>query len=190
MNWLQWSASIVESLAWPSSALLIALVFRSQIKDLLSKIRKLSWGDASADFSEELDKLESSGRQLEYNITSEDEEAEPIHDGRFERMLLISPAGAVLDAWKPIQKQLEEISFVRFSQIKQKRHYTPQQAALMLYKEGYITESDFHLINEMRNLRNIAAHSDEISKADALRFRDLARRIRSVLSKVEIAPKP
>jgi hypothetical protein len=62
MDWLQWSSSLVHSLAWPVAAVIIAFIFRDQISGLLSKIRKLSWGDKVVDFAEKLDELEAATR--------------------------------------------------------------------------------------------------------------------------------
>lgn len=45
MDWLTFIASIVGSMAWPASALLIAFLFRSQIKLLLERVSSVSVGD-------------------------------------------------------------------------------------------------------------------------------------------------
>lgn len=59
MGWLEWSAQIVASLAWPVAVVIILCVLRPAIVRLLRQISKLTWGDKAVDFSNGLDRLET-----------------------------------------------------------------------------------------------------------------------------------
>lgn len=97
-DWPAFAASLVTALAWPLSALVIALIFRRPLLALLARLDELSWGDKSARFAQRLDRLES-----------EASPAPPEPDGpeialtgdhaRFLKLLDLSPGAAVLDSW-------------------------------------------------------------------------------------------
>ncbi len=58
IGWFEFIAAMTGALAWPIAVVIVACVFRSQIGSVLGKIRRLTWGDKSADFTEGLDKAE------------------------------------------------------------------------------------------------------------------------------------
>ncbi len=104
MGWLEWSSSIVGSLAWPVAAVIIACLFRSQIAGLLAKLRKFSFGDAEIHFAEVLDNVEAN-----FGQSREPDLREPLKDDRFQQLVEISPSAAILDAWQPIEARLQEL---------------------------------------------------------------------------------
>lgn len=53
MGWFEFISSMTGSLAWPIAAVVIALIFRSQIISLMQRLRELGFGDAKATFSEQ-----------------------------------------------------------------------------------------------------------------------------------------
>ncbi|MBP6876577.1 MAG: hypothetical protein KBC34_01025 [Phenylobacterium sp.] len=71
MDWLQFWASIVGSVAWPIAAASIAWMFKRQISALLDKVRRLSWGDGAIDLSEKLTEVEAVA--LEIPAASDDD---------------------------------------------------------------------------------------------------------------------
>ncbi|RYG88954.1 MAG: hypothetical protein EON58_19630, partial [Alphaproteobacteria bacterium] len=64
MGWLDFFASMTGSLAWPIAALGIALLFRSQIRTLLSRLNEIALGDAKATFAKDLDRAEKQAAAL------------------------------------------------------------------------------------------------------------------------------
>jgi len=173
MNWLQWSASIVASLAWPVAAVAIAFIFRGQIRGLLASIRRLTWGDKSVDFAEKLDRIEEAVR-VEGPSRSKPPNWSPLlGDDRFQALLAISPAAAILDAWGPAEMLIDELTdYIEPAPVRRQRTTAGQLD--LLVKEGTVTPSIAQLIRQLMALRNEAAHGTSITAADAYRFRDLS----------------
>ncbi len=193
MGWLEWSASIIGSVAWPIAIIIVALLFRRQITALLRSIRKLSWGDATVDFSAELDKIE---RKTQDSPEATVVQAEPNSDAevRFNRLLEISPAAAVLDAWLPIETRLRALG----RQYQESSSYETQrglgsgmsmqvrQVINMLGAKGYAKTSALKILGELQHLRNAAAHHGDVSVVDAIRFKTLAASALAALEGIAI----
>ena len=173
MSWLEWSSSVIGSLAWPVAAFCIALIFRSQIAALLDKIKRLSWGDASVDFSEKLDELESISREVRAESAPAPipEALPPPPDDRFKQLLDLAPSAAVLDAWRPVESKLRSISA---DVDPGTRSYAPRQMMLMLLKLGVISPSVHEMLRDLSGLRNAAVHQGDVTVTDALRFKNFS----------------
>ena len=182
MGWMEFIASLVGSLAWPVAAVIIAAIFHKQIAALLAKIRKLNWGDASVELSEQLDKVEDKARAIEAEAPQPAlpalEEEGP--DDRFQALLAISPSAAILDAWKPIERRLVTLGRQHFGN---GMKYSPtHKIAEKLAGEGVLMSSVVGMVDDLRKIRNEASHSKEVSVTDALRFNQLALQVMSLLS--------
>jgi hypothetical protein len=177
MGWLDWSSSLVHSLAWPVAAVIIALLFRVQLRGLLAKVRKLTWGDKAVDFAEELDQLELASRQ-DTSRSKKEARPRPVHD-RFESLLAISPDAAILDAWQPTEMLIDELADSLYAEGERRRGLI-QNIDLLLSK-GIITPPVARMLTELRKLRNVAAHQGGLSPADAYRFRDIAEEMTGAL---------
>jgi hypothetical protein len=183
MDWLQWSSSIVSSLAWPVAAVVIACIFRSQIAGLLAKLRKLSWGDKVLDFADKLDRIETVS-QTTTPADNEQEYPAPLPDMRFQQLLAISPSAAILDAWKPIELRLRDLSSHYDSGIGlQPRALTTRRVMEQLYKSGAISSGVYEMLRDLQGLRNAAAHQDEVTSTDAIRFQAFADKVMRALEK-------
>jgi hypothetical protein len=195
MDWLQWSSSVIGSTAWPIAISVVVLAYRGQIGKLLKRIRGAKYGDAEVSFSDELDKIEVQASGLptrpvsdvtdasieapqSTTHTSTDGKQVP-DDGfselqdRFTEIAKLSPSAAVLDAWRNMELELER-SFVRSGLSREKKRMPPIQLGMKLYEMGIIHQHTIDMIKDLQSLRNAAAHSEEVSMADAYRFKTLA----------------
>lgn len=195
MTLLEFAASLIGSLAWPAAAVIIAALFRRQIAELLAKIQKLSWGDKVVDFSEKMDELERTAREANAESHAEVEadapparedtpKTDPAVEDRFQRLLAISPAAAVLDAWRPLEERFRELTN---NPNRVRVRDSMDRFLLELVAQGVVSNNIRNMALELQNLRNIAAHKgQDISAADAVRFRDVSRQVLRALSRVEI----
>jgi Domain of unknown function (DUF4145) len=174
MGWLEFTASIVGSIAWPIAAVVIAMLFRRQIKALLDKVKSLSWGDAKADFSDRLEEAEVAAEESLPQVTSDETRSGP---SQFEQLLDVYPAAAILESWSHVELAIME------------RHaalghpYDSRQgvvgAIVRLVRNGAIDQATADSLQELRALRNTAAHSardGDITVSQAIRFQELAER--------------
>ena len=173
MGWLDWSSSLVHSLAWPVAAVLIAMVFRTQLRGLLGKIRRLSWGDKTVHFSDKLDELEDTAHQEPATRTAEAEPRRDAGDVRFESLLAIFPEAAILDAWRPIEMLMEELDDGPDVSSHRRRRSLNQRLEVLV-EHKVITPGMASLARELQTLRNAAAHHNNLTTADAYRFKALS----------------
>lgn len=176
MDWLDWTSSVISSLAWPVAAIIIAGLFRSQITSLLAKIRKLSWGDAAVDFTERLDKIETVTQEAQAatpRASIDEPSCEVLSESRFQQLLAISPEAAITWSWLPIERKLSDLAS-RYAGDKLLRS---RDRMNLLHSVGLISSSTLKLLHELQSLRNSAAHSADrnLSAADAVRFEALAQ---------------
>lgn len=179
MGWLDFIASIVSSVAWPIAAVVIALAFRKQISGLLNKIRRLSWGDTSVELAEKLDKVET----VSQSIPILDHNPDPaLPTDRFQRLLEISPAAAILDSWTNVEGLLRDIGNRRGYD--SKLSSLPSEVAHRLQKENLISDSVYEMVRDLRGIRNEAAHKRDVTPTDAYRFYELVERVTKALDKL------
>jgi hypothetical protein len=177
--WLDCLSAIVGAVAWPIAATAIALIFKKQIADLLRKIRKLSWGDKQADFSGELDKVEKVALTTE-PIIGDAQQPPPLPSERFQQLVVLSPAAAILDAWKLIELRLNELA----KKLAVGENVPPRVMLLWLQKQKLITTQVSIILSELQKIRNEAAHSKDVSPTDAIRFEVLSRHVMRELEKL------
>lgn len=192
MDWMTFVSSLVGSIAWPVAAFAIAFLFRSQIRKLLDRLRKLSVGDNSMDFSKELEEAEDTAKA----IVAESAEALPsapnalpLPDTRTQQLIALAPAMAVMDIWKPLERKIVKLAEpLALSRMKNRDGKTVPGArigARILLDNGVITSATYSLVRDLNELRNRAAHSEDgVGRADALRFFTLAEELDRILDAI------
>ncbi len=173
MGMLDFIASLVGSLAWPSAAIVIALVFHKQIGFLLAKVKTLKWGEAAVDFTEKLDKVETTAAAIADHTDSENTLPLSAPSGRFHELLAISPNAAILDSWSEVENEVRKLG----------KHHglidspaRPSRIGEQLVKSGVLPIGIHRMLAEMRSMRNQAAHGAQTTPEDALRFYQLSQR--------------
>jgi len=189
MDALEFAATLVKSLAWPITLLIIALVMREEIKSLLRSVTNLRFKDLEVDFGKELaEASREAGEMRPDNLeTKEDANAAPI------RLLLEAeslaqffPASAVELAWSTVEDELMSAIMRTASS----PDYPPYNSALrnasLLESAGLINQPVTQIVKRMFRLRNIALHgdSDVVSVNEALGFISLAKWLVTHLGRV------
>lgn len=191
MDWLTFWSSVIGSIAWPLAAFGIAFLFRSQLRKLLDRIKKLSVGDNSVDFGEKLDEAEAEA------VTAIPANAPlpaplPLPDQRTQQLIALSPSAAVLDSWRLIERKTLQLAEPYYSggatNRDGKRVATFRGAVKALFDMGMITSGTYSLLHDLQQLRNAAAHNDEVSAADAVRFTTLAAEALLLLDGPDLTP--
>lgn len=184
-------ASIVESVAWPIAAFAIAFLFRAQLRKLLDRIRKLSLGENSVDFGGKLDQAEADA-----DAALPDAQPNPLSPGlpddRTAQLISISPSAAVLDAWRALESKVRTMAnpLVNVATQGRVKPLTFRAGVKYLLDAGQITASTYVLLHDLQQLRNVAAHGDDVSAADAIRFTTLANQAMFFLEGPNVRPDP
>lgn len=177
MNGLEFAASSIDSLAWPVAAVIIAAIFHKQIAGLLAKIRKLNWGDASVELSEQLDRAEDKSREVPGDPAMD-------LDVHFQQMIAISPSAAILNSWSTIERLLYRLG--NDMNLAPQEMRNPIVIVDKLLHQKLITPAVFEMLKDLRGIRNAAVHQQEVTTTDAMRFYELVNKAIRALDKIKI----
>lgn len=184
MGWMEFVSSLVGSLAWPAIILTAILIFRRPLTDLINSIEEARYGDTSVKVSRKIDKAEKTSENVidPAVIDEVTQETEPVGN-RFDLLMEISPSAAILEQWIHIEDALREVTS-RYSKMATVKHSVRGTAVSMIHflaAEGVVKPEIGQWLEELRQVRNAAAHAKDVSPADALRFQDLSQKVMRVL---------
>ena len=168
MDWLQFIADVVKSLvslAWPIAFVAAVYMFKDRVAELLPRLNV-----KYKDFQVSLTKAEVRAEALPE--PQEQPESTP-EDDRFNQLLEVSPAVALVY----LRRELE-LSLQRYAERRGLRDVPTYRLTRRLRKEGLIDDVTYDVISDLQLTASSAAHSDnEVSKTDAVRFREVAERV-------------
>lgn len=152
MDWLTFALGALQATAWPIAAIVIAAIFRKQIRDLLARVRKGKIGPAEFEFEQDVRELV--------------EEVAPIVDAPAAAAPNMAfstnnPREGVLEVWIKLESVMHRLAVARGIDLRRGRSSLYQ--AKMLAKANVISNEDMALFNDLRALRNQAAHDDDFS---------------------------
>lgn len=179
MNLLEFIASVVGSTAWPLLILALVLVLRRPLLDLLTKISSFKYKELRIDFENRLARATDELRELPPppelpNV------AEGIHEDMGVRFQVAkrSPDDLIFGSWRSVERELKLLAErAGMSAIGRGSALSIQR---YLVKHGLIPKQAQSVLDELRSLRNLAAHYDggaAITTDQAERFSDLAEQI-------------
>lgn len=173
MTFLEWTASIVDSLAWPGTLLLAALLLKQPLSQVILTVSKIKYGKLEVDLSKEVKEIEEAAKTIDA------EEVKVIEERRKARMELeltenvstpdwvsraleaasVSPESAILLSWKELEREIN-LAAHRLGMAQASRtSITPIRCLQFLIDSGRLSKDDQRLIMKMRRLRNEVAHT-------------------------------
>lgn len=168
--WLQFISNIFKYLTWPILILVITLIFKNSIKNLLKKLSKFSGKGLEFEFKSDLNTVTTELFDNESkNYTFHSKELEDMS-----KMTLDYPKASIIKAWSILEYRLMKDG--------ERLHLQTGTAVpnINIYKLiGYYRdkkiypESMINSINELRKLRNRAAHSHDsfmVTSEDAITY--------------------
>ncbi|UHQ18814.1 hypothetical protein LVB87_11540 [Lysobacter sp. KIS68-7] len=181
MDCLTFISELIRSLAWPVATFGIALLFRSQIRALLKRIKRGNWGGMEVEFAEDVERIsEEAGVELvaldeisESNTNRFIREADPEMRPVLE-LAQGDPRGAVLAAWTSVDAAMRRLAAAKGVE---------PSGAMRLMRElaegGHIRKEDAEQFNELRKLRNSAMHDGTFNPSfeSVARYAELTSRL-------------
>lgn len=196
MDWLQFSASVIGSLAWPIALVALGFMFRDQFKGLLKKIKHAKGGGFELDFSEDVKRIVAEAEQVKH-------EAAPIEPGmkfgnptaiqgpppddkdKLYELLKERPSALILDSWRDVERATQDvITELGFDMgATTRRNAPPTLWPRLLQTNGVLSAEEAALLADLRTLRNKVAHATdwEPTVPDALDYHRTAGLITAVL---------
>ena len=182
MNIYAFIASIVGSivsLAWPAALVIIVALFKNDLRKLLP-LARLKYGESEISFR--LDAAEKEAAALPDVPPVAEAAPTPEEADRFSKLVEISPSAAILEE----ARELEDAMIRRLQDVPNapsSKHYSFASATRLLRSNNFIDKHMSALLDDLRSLRNAAAHGgSELTREDAIRFRELARRAKFYLN--------
>ncbi len=157
--------NLIDAIAWPGAAVWLGYIFRAEIRKLLERVSGFKYRDFEAKFDRELAVVEEKAKIAIPESTARSVlDEEPVYpapyDLRYEQLLRISeesPRAALLEAWVEVESALNEAA-ERFK-IKNTRGVPPQRVVIGLIETGQYAKTVLPLFDDLRKLRNEAAHA-------------------------------
>jgi hypothetical protein len=169
MSWLEFVASIIDSLAWPAVILAAAWMLKDRIALLIPHIAKLKYKDFELELKETKLISEATGDVF-------DQKSAPELD-RLCMIAEISPRSAIVESWILIEKAAAETVKARNAKTPGAiSSYSPMRLGEYLFKKELINEKQLIVFHNLRELRNKAVHLSEetIKTEEAVEYATMA----------------
>ncbi len=178
---------LISAIAWPFTVIIIAFMFRQEIRKTANRLSALSYGDMKAEFEKDLNKLERDVKELpvkESSIKVEKQEADSETLDSYERLSRIadiSPRAAIMEAWRDIEVTTKQVTDAYG--ISSQGQIAGVKAINERVQKHLLPQSVISVYEQMRRLRSRAAHSADfaISADEAKRYIDTAYRFHNTL---------
>jgi hypothetical protein len=206
MDWLQFTAAIVGSIAWPAVALVLIIILRKHIGALADRLDKFSFGGAEFSFKE----LLATGAEIIEEAPVEDSEVQPkvpdgapppsppeypmdlgrhkIRDSDLQKGSLrgrelwdTTGAGQIINSYERVNDELRDIGEALGVSV------TNERAVIdALVQKEAIRRDTANLYKTLRDGRNLIAHARALpSESETLEYVRQATYLQSLLQAVK-----
>lgn len=161
LMWANFISSLVGSLAWPVVVLVIVLLLRHRILGLIPSIRELQIGNLAIKFKEQVKEL---GEEAEKTIPALPERTAEVEGlDTIWKLAEISPRSSIIEAWRVVETEARRALRAAGMYEMQEKYLPPARMGHSLARREVIDSKLSDLFNELRLLRNRAAHSQAFS---------------------------
>lgn len=156
MEWKQFFASIIASLAWPAVLAYLLYLLRAQLGDLVGRISELTLpGGAGIKLSRQVERVSHQAEKVEAEVALEQPFITTL-DPKTLKLANEFPEAAFLDAYKELEGVLLSIR-PRLTDTRPFRN--PTEVMRRLHTEGRISLSVVELFDRLRQARNTTVHA-------------------------------
>ncbi|HFD32537.1 MAG TPA: hypothetical protein ENJ28_07550 [Gammaproteobacteria bacterium] len=162
MDWLTFFSSIVNSLAWPVTVVVIIWLLKDNISRIFPFIQKFKYKDFEIEFSRSIRELsEKSESAIEHPPENLEYLVSPSKDKLY-LLAEVSPRSAILEAWLLVEMAAVEV-IKKQGLISKHRMMGPLKIGQYLRKAQVLNEEQLEIYNKLRHLRNQAVHVADTS---------------------------
>tara|TARA_R100001143_G_C3359147_1_gene134457 strand:+ start:1608 stop:2174 length:567 start_codon:yes stop_codon:yes gene_type:complete len=186
MDWLSFISSIIDSIVWPVTILILVYLLRNPLSSLIPLLQKLKYKDLELEFGR---RIEEAKEEAEAELPPTDSLLE-IDESRKERLLKlasISPRATILDSWREIELSLLDAAERNKVKLPYRRARSPLQVMKTLQEADLIDKNKIPLFEDLRILRNQAAHSPDftLNTNSAIEYSSLAFRFADYIKSIK-----
>ncbi|WP_175804979.1 hypothetical protein [Burkholderia ambifaria] len=184
MDGLEFTSKVIEAVAWPGTIVVLVFKFSDRFRDLLGKLTEVTLpGGISGKFEAPLRKAEYLREQIQLDFGDDvDVEVEDVPETD-PVALSANPTGVIMEAWKELN--LVGADLVNSSDLSVTNRLIfatagPTEIVNLLIREKQLPDAEVHLLRELQQIRNRAAHSvrDRPTPDDAERFLSLVHSLK------------
>jgi hypothetical protein len=171
MDILTFIAELFKAAAWPIAVVVIALLFRTQFRELLVRLKKGKVGPAEFEFEQSVKALTEEAPELIAPT--------PGFGTPSVQLVASNPRAAILEAWLGVEDAVQKLARSRdISPSSSARN--PLALVRALERSQALDSQQSVLFNDLRALRNQAAHDSEFSPStdSVLSYAQLAKSLR------------
>lgn len=175
MDWLQFIASIIDSLAWPGVVLAAVILLRRPLAALLPLLHRLKYKDFEVEFDREMRKLREEAAAVLPPLPRAVPSKLPEETTLIE-LASVAPRVAVVEAWLLVESAARRAIETRGIRTEPKQPLTGPQLTWTLMDTGVLDNAARAVFDRLRMLRTQAVHAQDfaISEASARDYVELA----------------
>jgi len=149
-------AKIVETLAWPVTAIIVVLLLRSPLSELVPTLKRLKYKDLELEFEREANKILS---EAERDLPEIQEKPKPkIEDtGIMYSRRRLDPAIEVIESWRSLELDMRELAKTNNIEIGR----SIRSLVAELEANNLISKEIARVALDLASLRNKVAHTNE-----------------------------
>lgn len=172
---------LLTGIAWPIAVVWVAYLFKGELRSLLHRMSQLKYKDVEAKF--ELDLADAEAKVVQIEKASPSAAPRPEISSKLEqlrRIADVSPRAAIMEAWVLVEDAAGRSGFVQGAAIPR---VNPHLFVEELVRLGKLPTGSDSLLDQMRKLRNQAAHLPDfsLSQDEADRYLQLASRMSGLI---------
>jgi hypothetical protein len=177
--------TLLVGIAWPAAIVWVAMLFKNEIRSVLRRVSQLKYKDLEANFDEGLSKAEAKAAVI--SPTPLAMPHKPELTSRLEqlrRISEVSPRASILEAWVLVEEAAAKAGYVQGAAIPR---VNPYLFVDDLIRQGKLPAGSSALLDQLRKLRNQAAHLPDfsITQDEADRYLELAAKTSELILSVE-----
>jgi hypothetical protein len=183
MGLLDFTAALINALAWPIAVVVIVILLRTEVGNLLARITKIKHKDSEIDLAQEVEAATNSadkalGRVAGAGSSSKRE--------RINRLAEDSPRGAILDSWLSVEVAMtdyEKRHGIEHANSHAPAYHRVQSIQLNNLDTPTLGQGVLEMLNKLRQIKNDAVHStdSDITPETARNYASLAARVKAKL---------
>ncbi|MCE9955408.1 hypothetical protein [Aeromonas rivipollensis] len=183
MDVLTFISEAIKAVVWPATTISFIVLLRKPIVELIPLLRKLKYKELELEFSQEVSELQA---QVDEIAKEKGEEAPSIAatSSNLLNLVTFSTRAAVMEAWLEVESASVAVASSFWGSPPNEAFHNIPRLGEYLLQCKVIDERQLSVFNKLRQLRNKAAHAQELdlSEKDARSYvqlaSDLAKHIR------------
>ncbi|WP_053426024.1 hypothetical protein [Rheinheimera sp. KL1] len=162
MDWKEFISQIIDSLAWPLVVMFIVWQLKDKLGDLLPRLRKVKHKDTELEFAELVTELVSEAKSVENVVPASEAPNSKENFDFLVKLAEISPRSAVLESFRAVESAASIALTKAYPDLESNNARNPMQMFDLL-RGKVLSDSQFKQLNDLRRLRNKAAHMEDFS---------------------------